>query len=122
MSPTWIAAGPVGVASVPLDALTSGPMGPDNALGIGGTVTRVHTVLRLTCQHLGALLIHGALWSGAGHIGVTSVLGRTVAPGSVISALTQSCYSTLGEATGQHTVPVDTFVRQRTLQVTLTPS
>ena len=50
------------------------------------------------------------------------MLGWTVAPGPVVTTLTQSIGSTLGEAAGQHTVPVDTLVRQRTLQVTLTPS
>ena len=50
---------------------------------------------------------------------VTPMLGGTVAPGPVVSTLTQSRHSTLGEATGQHTVPVDTLVSQRTLEVTL---
>ena len=79
-------------------------------------------MLRLTGQHLGTLLVHGALRPGAGDIGVTPILGGTVAPGPVVSTLTQSRHSTLGEATGQHTVPVDTLVSQRTLEVTLAAS
>ena len=97
-------------------------MRPDNALGIGCTVTRVDTVLILTGQHLGTLLVHGALRPGAGNIGVAPVLGGTVAPGPVVAALAQGAHTALGEAAGQHTVPVDTFVRQRTLQVTLASS
>ena len=79
-------------------------------------------MLGLTCEHLGALLVHSALGPGAGHIGVAPVLGWTVAPGPVVTTLTQGIDPALGEAAGQHTVPVDTLVRQRTLQVTLTPS
>lgn len=78
-------------------------------------------MLGLTCQHLGTLLVHGALGPGAGNIGVTPVLGWTVAPGPVVTTLTQSIGPALGQAAGQHTVPVDTLVCQRTLQVTLAP-
>ena len=79
-------------------------------------------MLRLTGQHLGTLLVHGALGPGAGNIGVTPVLGWTVAPGPMVTALTQGIDPALGEAAGKHTVPVDTLVRQGTLQVTLTSS
>ena len=50
------------------------------------------------------------------------MLGWTVTPGPVVTTLTQSIDPALGEAAGQHTVPVDTLVRQGTLQVTLTSS
>ena len=50
------------------------------------------------------------------------MLGGTVTPGPVVTTLTQSIDPALGEAAGQHTVPVDTLVCQGTLQVTLTSS
>ena len=96
-------------------------MGPHNALGIDSTVTRVHTVLISTGQNLRTFLVHHTLRLGADNVGVSSVARRTVTPGAVVSTLTESISTALGEAAGLHTVPVDTLVGQRTLQVTLTP-
>ena len=67
-------------------------------------------------------MVYDTLRLGAGSVGVSPVAGRTVAAGPVVSALTQSVSATLGEAAGEDTVPVDTLVCQRALQVTLTPS
>ena len=74
-----------------------------------------------TGQDLGTFLVYNTLRLGAGSVGVSPVAGWTVAPGSVVSALTESIPAALGEAAGEDTVPVDTLVRQRALQVTLTP-
>ena len=73
-----------------------------------------------TGQNLGAFFIYDTLRLGAGNIRVSPVAGRTVAAGSVVSALTESIAATLGEAAGEDTVPVDTLVAQGALQVTLT--
>ena len=75
-----------------------------------------------TGQNLGTFLVHHTLRLGAGSVGVSPVAGRTVAAGPVVSALTESIAATLGEAAGEDTVPVDTLVSQRALQVTLTAS
>ena len=75
-----------------------------------------------TGKDLGTFLIYNTLRLGAGSVGISSVAGRTVAAGPVVSALTQSVSATLGKAAGEDTVPVDTLVCQRALQVTLTPS
>ena len=75
-----------------------------------------------TGQNLGTFLVHHTLRLGAGSVGVSPVAGRTVAAGPVVSALTESIPATLGEAAGEDTVPVDTLVSQRALQVTLTAS
>ena len=74
-----------------------------------------------TGENLGTFLIYNTLRLGAGSVGVSPVAGRTVAAGPVVSALTESIAATLGEAAGEDTVPVDTLVSQRALQVTLTP-
>ena len=74
-----------------------------------------------TGENLGTFLIYNTLRLGAGSVGISPVAGRTVAPGPVVSALTESIPATLGEAAGQDTVPVDTLVSQRALQVTPTP-
>ena len=97
-------------------------MGPHDTLSVHRAVTGVDTVLIPTGQDLGAFLIYHTLRLGAGNIRVSPVAGGTVAPGPVVSALTQSVSATLGEAAGEDTVPVDTLVCQRALQVTLTPS
>ena len=73
-----------------------------------------------TGKHLGTFLIYNTLRLGAGSVGISPVTWRTVAPGSVVSALTESVSATLGEAAGQDTVPVDALVSQRALQITLT--
>ena len=96
-------------------------MGPHNALSVHSAVTGVDTVLVSTGQNLGAFLVYDTLRLGAGNIRVSPVAGGTVAPGPVVSALTQSVPATLGEAAGENTVPVDTLVSQRALQITLTP-
>lgn len=114
----WETAGVVRVSSEPNETLAPCPVGPHDALGVHRTVTGVYTVLISTCQDLGTFLIHDTLRLGAGDIGVSSVAGGTVASGPVVSALTESIPATLGEAAGQHTVPVDTLVCQGTLQVT----
>ena len=75
-----------------------------------------------TGQNLGTFLVYDTLRLGAGSVGISPVTGRTVAPGSVVSALTESVSATLGEAAGEDTVPVDTLVCQGALQVTLTSS
>ena len=118
---TWVAASVVGVSSEPNVALTPSPVGPHNALSVHRAVTGVDTVLISTGENLGTFLIYDTLRLGAGSVGVSPVAGRTVAPGPVVSALTESIAATLGEAAGEDTVPVDTLVSQRTLQVTLTP-
>ena len=97
-------------------------MGPYNALSVHCTVTGVDTVLISTSQDLRTFLIYNTLRLGAGSVGISPVTWRTVAPGSVVSALTESVSATLGEAAGEDTVPVDTLVCQGALQVTLTPS
>ena len=74
-----------------------------------------------TGENLGTFLVYDTLRLGAADIRVPPVAGRTVAAGPVVSALTESIAATLGEAAGEDTVPVDTLVSQRTLQVTLTP-
>ena len=71
-----------------------------------------------TGQNLGAFLVYDTLRLGAGNIRVSPVAGGTVAPGPVVSALTQSVSATLGEAAGEDAVPVDTLVSQGALQVT----
>ena len=70
-----------------------------------------------TGQDLGTFLVYNTLRLGAGSVGVSPVAGRTVAPGPVVSALTESIAATLGEAAGEDTVPVDTLVAQGALQV-----
>ena len=74
-----------------------------------------------TGQHLGTLLVHDTLGPDAGDVGVGvgPVPLRAVAPRPVVPALTQSINTALSQTTGQDTVSVDTFVCQRTLQVTL---
>ena len=90
-------------------------------MGVHSTVTGVDTVLIPTGENLGTFLVYDTLRLGAGSVGISPVAGRTVAPGPVVSALTESITATLGEAAGQDTVPVDTLVSQRALQVTPTP-
>ena len=85
-------------------------------------VAWVNTALIATGQNLGTLLVHHTLGASAGNIGVSSVARRTIATSLVVSALTQSVHTTLGETAGGHTVPVDTLVSQRTFQVTLAAS
>ena len=97
-------------------------MGPYNALSVHCTVTGVDTVLISTCQDLRTILVHHTLRLGAGHVGVSSVAGRTVTTGTVVSALTECIPATLGEAAGQDTVPVDALVSEGALQVTATAS
>ena len=96
-------------------------MGPHNALSVHSAVTGVDTVLVSTGQNLGAFFIYDTLRLGAGNIRVSPVAGGAVAAGPVVSALTESVAAALGEAAGEDTVPVDTLVGQRALQVTLTP-
>ena len=74
-----------------------------------------------TCQNLRTFFIYYTLRLGAGNIRISSVAGRTVAAGPVVSALTESSSATLGETAGIYTVPVDTLVSEGTLQVTGTP-
>ena len=92
-------------------------MGPHDTLSVHRAVTGVDTVLISTGQDLGTFLIYNTLRLGAGSVGISSVAGRTVAAGPVVSALTQSVSATLGEAAGEDTVPVDTLVAQGALQV-----
>ena len=73
-----------------------------------------------TGEDLGTFLVYDTLRLGAGSVGVSPVAGGTIAPGSVVSALTESILAALGEAAGEDTVPVDTLVRQRALQVGVT--
>ena len=115
---TWVAASVVGVSSEPNVALAPSPVGPHNALGVHSAVTGVDTVFISTGQDLRTFLIYNTLRLGAGSVGISPVTGRTVAPGSVVSALTESVSATLGEAAGEDAVPVDTLVCQGTLQVT----
>lgn len=109
------------IASVPIVTLTPVPVRADNTLSIDCTITRINTVLIPTGQHLGTLLVHDTLGPDAGDVGVGvgPVPLRAVAPRPVVPALTQSINTALSQTTGQDTVSVDTFVCQRTLQVTL---
>ena len=75
-----------------------------------------------TGENLGTFLVYDTLRLGAGSVGISPVAGRTVAPGPVVPALTQSLPATLGEAAGEDAVPVDTLVSQGALQVTPTAS
>ena len=114
----------VRIASVPIVTLTPVPVRADNTLSIDCTITRINTVLIPTGQHLGTLLVHDTLGPDAGDVGVGvgPVPLRAVAPRPVVPALTQSINTALSQTTGQDTVSVDTFVCQRTLQVTLATS
>ena len=119
---TWITSSSVGVSSVTFITLTPVSVRPDNALSIDCAVAGVNTVLIATCQHLGTLLVHNALRSDAGNIWVTPVLRWTVAASIVIPGLAECVNTTLSETAGGDTVPVDTLVTERTLQITLASS
>jgi hypothetical protein len=110
----------VGIALVVGDALAPSPVTTHDAVGVDSAVTRVYAFLIPACQHLGTLVVHHTLGVVALGVGVASPAVGAVAPGSVVSRLTQSSHATLGEAAGVDALPVDALVRQRTLQVAVT--
>ena len=68
---TWYTAGVVGIALVAGVALTAGAMSAHNAIGIERRAgAGVHTFFILAGQHLRTVVIHGALGSAAGCVGV----------------------------------------------------
>jgi hypothetical protein len=97
---TWNTAGIVGVALVADDALASGQMVAHNAVGVGRTRARVHTLLVAARQHLGTVVVHCALGPAAGGVGVAQVAGRTDAARLVILGFADGAGSTLLVDTG----------------------
>jgi hypothetical protein len=93
---TWLTASVVWIALVSGVALTSGPMSAHNAVGIDRrTGARVHTLLVAAGQHLRTVVVHGALGSAAGRVGIAQVAGRTHAARLVVLRLTDRLPSAL---------------------------
>ena len=82
---TWITSCSVGDPNVSSDALTSSGVVAHYAIGVGRTVTRVHTVLIAAGQHLGAVVVDDAFWPAADLVRVAQVARWTHAPGLVVA-------------------------------------
>ena len=117
---TWIASSVVGIPNVALDTLTPGSMCPHDTVRIGRTVARIHALLGPAGQHLGAVIVHGALGSPAALVGVSEVAGRADAARLVVANLADSFDTALFVGTGVLTLALDAGLRQGTFKVAVT--
>lgn len=110
----------VGISLVVGNALTASSVTAHNAVCIDRAVTGIYAFLIPASQYLWALVVHHTLRVVTQCVWIASPAIWTVAPGPVIPRLAQCSHSTLCQAAGVHTVPVDALIGERALQVTVT--
>ena len=93
-----------------------------NAVGIGRARARIHTLLVAAGEHLGAVVVHGALGPAAGGVGVAQEPGRTDAAGLVVLGLADRLGAALLVYAGVLAGPRYAGLRQRTFKVAVAAS